>query len=71
MSQDRAVGVLVSRVSRRTTNPYGNDAADRAEIAGYLETVEPLLRRGATLELDGRLAPAELADRIAALRAPG
>jgi hypothetical protein len=33
-------------------------------------TVEPLLRRGATLELDGRLATSELADRIEELIVP-
>jgi hypothetical protein len=35
-----------------------------------VETVEPLLRCGATLELDGRLATSELADRIDELIAP-
>jgi len=59
--------VLVGRVTTRTNNPYGRDPTHRAEIAGYLETVEPQLRRGATLELDGRLAPSELADRIEAV----
>jgi shikimate kinase len=56
--------VLIERVRTRTNNPYGNDPEQQAEIAGYVETVEPLLRRGATLELDGRLATSQLADRI-------
>ena len=56
--------VLIERVSTRTNNPYGNEVQQQAEIAGHVESVEPLLRRGATLELDGRLAPSELADRI-------
>lgn len=56
--------VLFERVSRRTSNPYGKSAQQRAEIAGYLQTVEPLLRRGATLELDGRRPLSELADAI-------
>jgi shikimate kinase len=56
--------VLFERVSRRTSNPYGKSAQQRAEIAGYLRTVEPLLRRGATLELDGRRPLSELADAI-------
>jgi shikimate kinase len=59
--------VLLDRVSRRTNNPYGRTAADRAEIAGYLETVEPLLRRGATLELDARLPVTSLADTVESL----
>ena len=62
--------VLIERVSTRTNNPYGNDPDQQAEIAGYVETVEPLLRRRATLELDGRLATSELADRIEELIAP-
>jgi shikimate kinase len=56
--------VLFERVSRRTSNPYGKSAQQRAEIAGYLQTVEPLLRRGATLQLDGRRPLSELADAI-------
>jgi shikimate kinase len=59
--------VLLERVRGRVDNPYGSTAAHRAEIAGYVATVEPLLRRGATAELDGRRPPAELADRIEAL----
>jgi shikimate kinase len=46
--------VLIERVTKRTNNPYGNDPEQHAEIAGYVATVEPLLRRGATLELDAR-----------------
>ena len=56
--------VLVERVSRRTNNPYGKAPEQRAEIARYLDAVEPLLRRGATLELDGRRPASELADVI-------
>jgi shikimate kinase len=56
--------VLFERVGKRTSNPYGKSAQQRAEIAGYLQTVEPLLRRGATLELDARRPLSELADAI-------
>lgn len=56
--------VLLDRVAHRTNNPYGASAAQQKEISGYLETVEPLLRRGATIELDGRLPVADLADAI-------
>jgi len=59
--------VLVERVSRRTNNPYGRTSEQRAEIARYVDTVEPLLRRGATLELDGRRPASELADVIEGL----
>jgi len=56
--------VLVERVSRRTNNPYGRTPEQRAEIARYVDTVEPLLRRGANLELHGRRPASELADVI-------
>ena len=58
------VDVLIERVRTRRSNPYGRTAEQRSEITGYVETVEPQLRRGATLELDGRLPMAELADVI-------
>jgi hypothetical protein len=51
---------LLERVTARTANPQRTRAEDREEIAGYLDTVEPLLRRGATLELDGRADPGSL-----------
>jgi shikimate kinase len=56
--------VLVERVAGRTNNPYGKTPEQRAEIAQYVGTVEPLLRRGATLELDGQRPLSELADVI-------
>ena len=59
--------VLIERVSTRRNSPYGKSAEHRADIAGYLETVEPLLRRQATLELDGQRPTSELADAIEAL----
>src|SRR5580700_10744296 len=46
--------VLIERVSARITNPYGRTAGEQAEIAQYVQTVEPLLRRTATIELDGQ-----------------
>jgi shikimate kinase len=58
------VHVLIDRVSRRTSNPYGRTADQQAEIAGHVREVEPLLRRGATLELDGEQPVGELADAI-------
>ena len=63
------VAVLLERVGTRTNNPYGGEPAQRAEIVRYAAAVEPLLRRGATLELDGRRPPAELADIIERLAA--
>lgn len=56
--------VLLERVSRRTNNPYGKGVAQRAEIAQFQQTIEPLLRKGCSLELDGRRPVSELADAI-------
>ena len=48
----------------RTNNPYGRTAEERRELARYVEEVEPLLRQGASLELDGRRPVHELADVV-------
>jgi shikimate kinase len=58
------LSVLLDRVGRRANNSYGKTAEDRDEIARYLGAVEPLLRGGATTELDGRRAPRDLADTV-------
>jgi hypothetical protein len=36
----------------RTNNPYGRQPDQIAESLAYKESVEPLLRRGATIEID-------------------
>lgn len=46
--------VLIERLATRTNNPYGKHPDELAEVLGYLETVEPRLRRGATHEIDTR-----------------
>jgi shikimate kinase len=58
------LGVLLDRVTMRSNNPYGKTAAQRTEIAQYVSRIEPLLRGGATVELDGRRPVAELADAV-------
>ena len=64
------VEVLLDRVGTRTNNPYGREPEQRAEIVRYAASVEPLLRRGATLELDGRRPAIDLADIIERLLSP-
>ena len=49
---------------RRSTNPYGQTPEQQQEIRRYVEEVEPLLRRRATLELDGRRPVVVLADAV-------
>lgn len=56
--------ILLERVRTRRSNPYGQSVSKQAEIRHYVETVEPLLRRGATIELDGTRTPQDLADEV-------
>lgn len=65
------LGVLLDRVATRSNNPYGKTAEQQAEIERYVREVEPLLRRGATAELDGRRPVGELADIVEQLLAAG
>ncbi len=44
--------VLVERLTTRTNNSYGKDPDELADVLGYLETVEPRLRRVAGHEVD-------------------
>jgi shikimate kinase len=41
-------GVIVERLATRTTNPYGKRPEEVARVLDLMETVEPLLRRGAS-----------------------
>ena len=54
----------MQRLRARTNNPYGKSSVERAELARYVETIEPLLRRSATVELDGQRPVVELADDV-------
>lgn len=56
--------MLLARVRTRHNNSYGRTPEQGAEIRAHVRKVEPLLRRGATLELDGRRPVNELADAI-------
>lgn len=58
--------VLVERLRTRTTNPCGKDPAQVEETLGYLETVEPLLRETATLEVVTTVPVAQVADIVVA-----
>lgn len=61
------VDVLIERIANRTNNPYGRTRQDQDEVRQYVLEVEPLLRRGADIELDAQLPVVELADRLEAL----
>ncbi len=44
--------MTIERLARRTNNPYGKRPDQAAEVLGYKVTVEPLLRKSATIEID-------------------
>jgi broad-specificity NMP kinase len=57
--------VLLDRVATRTTNPYGKTEEERAQIVGYIEVVEPLLRAGCDLEIDtSKIGIQQVADEL-------
>ncbi|SEJ05238.1 shikimate kinase [Deinococcus reticulitermitis] len=63
---------ILERVRTRTTNPYGKTAAEQSEILHYLQTVEPLIRRGLRPSTDMEIRTAEMSaeqvgDQLAAL----
>jgi broad-specificity NMP kinase len=62
--------VLLERLATRTNNPYGKSPEEIAEILGYVETVEPLLRRRATCEIDTSAPLDEVVKRILRLIRP-
>lgn len=64
------VDVLLERVARRETNPFGKTAAERTKIVADTAEVEPLLRRSATVEIDTREPLADVVARLAALAGP-
>jgi len=46
------VELIVERLATRTTNSYGKHPTKLARVLRHLQTVEPLLRRTASLEVD-------------------
>ncbi|MBF8185630.1 AAA family ATPase [Nonomuraea sp. K274] len=56
--------VIVARLAARTNNPYGKDPAELAMVLQDLEAVEPLLRRGASFEVDASAPAAEVAAAV-------
>ncbi len=60
--------VMRARILERPDNPFGKSDAQWAQIVADTAEVVPLLRPGATLELEtSHLSVAEVTDRLAAL----
>ena len=56
--------VMLERVQARESNDFGKSEADRRRILADLAEVEPLLRAGATVEIDTRAPLAEVVDAL-------
>jgi dephospho-CoA kinase len=56
--------VTLQRLATRTNNPYGKEPHEQAEVLHYKETVEPLLRKGATAEIDTSIPLADVVAKI-------
>jgi dephospho-CoA kinase len=56
--------VILERVAVRSTNDFGKTDAERDRIITDLAAVEPILRRGATAEIDTRAPLAEVVDEL-------
>lgn len=61
--------VLLDRIQNRETNPYGQSPEQREQVLRDVITVEPLLRRTCTHELDATEPLADIVDKLAALGA--
>jgi shikimate kinase len=59
--------VIVERLATRTNNPYGKSPEELARVLGFIETVEPLLRRRATAEVDTSVPLDQVVETILAL----
>lgn len=59
--------VVLGRIETRTTNPYGQTAAQRELVLRDLAEVEPRLRRTCTHEIDATQPLADVVARLAEL----
>lgn len=58
------VDVILGRVATRETNTFGKTDAERDRIVGDIVDVEPLLRSGATAEIDTTAPLCEVVDAL-------
>ncbi|WP_418004105.1 shikimate kinase [Mycobacterium sp. PDNC021] len=57
--------VILDRLQRRTNNPFGKAADERARILADIAETEPLLRRSATHEIETTRPLSEVVDILA------
>jgi shikimate kinase len=56
--------VMTARIAARTNNPYGKRPDELARVLALKETVEPMLRRVATVEIDTSVPLEQVVERI-------
>jgi hypothetical protein len=59
--------VTVERLTGRTNNAYGKKPEELADVLRYKETVEPMLREGATLEINTSIPLLQVFEQILAV----
>jgi shikimate kinase len=62
------IDVLLQRIDRRTNNPFGKSAQERAQILADIAEVEPLLRQAATHEVSTDRPLAEVVEIVAGIQ---
>lgn len=58
------IDTLLERIESRATNPFGKTPEERARVIDDTAQIEPLLRQGATEEIDTRGPLAEVVERL-------
>ena len=61
------VPLIIERLSTRTTNPYGKRPHELAMVLQHKQTVEPRLRRVASLEVDTTVSVDRVVETIVSL----
>jgi hypothetical protein len=56
--------IMLRRIAKRSTNPFGKSAHERQRIMADLEAVEPLLRATSTVEIVTTIPVAKVADAL-------
>ncbi len=59
--------VVLDRIQRRTNNPFGKTAEERARILADIAEIEPLLRQSATHEIDTTRPLPDVVDLLAGI----
>lgn len=62
------IEVVLQRIARRTNNPFGKSAQERAQILADIAEVEPLLRQAATHEVSTDRPLIEVVDTVAGIQ---